>query len=268
MNKLEQYFEFWDRFVQQWCYQNSKGFSLNHFQWPSGLKNSDKKEDFSQFYLPEPYWGWTGTGKLEMVVLNYNPGSGRPVQHIDRFASLSNFSYQSFVKDQIDQYSQNKCKAPFKVTCNWHYVNRRDPLAAFLTLKEYAIPVGYHNHLSIELIPWHTKGIDSIMDYLINNRTAINKYSLQFAIEACKKIANPILRNKLIIRTKWKNFQEYLGIPDGFRLKSEQKVEPVEKIIYNCVTLVNEIGIQILIIWGNISRNKLPPPETLVKLIT
>ncbi len=264
---MDKYFDFWDQFIQQWLQCSPENRSSQYFEWPSTILNKIDPKDLSCNYLPEPYWGWTGTGNLEIVVLNYNPGSGRPVQHIDRFSSSIDFKYKSFVKDQIDLYIQNQRRAPFKVTCNWHFRSRRDPLATYLAMKEYAIPVGYHNYLSIELIPWHTKGINSIIGYLENNRKAIKKYSLQFAIKACQEIANPYLRNKLIIRTSWDKFQDCLGIPEGFRLKSKQKEEPAERVVYNCVTLINDYNTEILIIWGNVSRNKLPPPEILLKLI-
>ena len=86
------YYQFWNDFIDFWRSQpNFKATSPNpfysgHADWshpnaPQVLYNSNKiPNDLSFEYLPEPWWGNSGTEPLNSVVINYNPGQGNNYQ--------------------------------------------------------------------------------------------------------------------------------------------------------------------------------------------
>lgn len=56
------------------------------------------------------------------------------------------------------------------------------------------------NHLSVELIPWHTKGTNTIQNYISSNLQSIHDNCLQFAALESNRITNSKLKSKVILR--------------------------------------------------------------------
>ena len=264
------YFDFWNQFVQQWLQQNPTAFtlfSLPKFSWSHQLLNSDAANDYSTLYLPEPYWGWTNDDPLEMVVVNYNPYSGGPVQHIEQVSqALSRISYREFIQNQKASYHAQKLPE-LTPTSDWHFNRRNKKIAAALELLGYVEPITNHNYLGIDLIPWHTKDIRPLNSYFEQNKQAIASYSINFAIEASKLIANPFLKNKVIFRMSWSRFNKAFGIPQDFSFKRHEKIA-TGKIIDNCYRLSNpETATELLFIWSNKRRNDLPPADIISQFL-
>ena len=264
---MQSYFDFWNQFVQQWLQQNPTTFTNSSFSWPHLLMNSDAANDHSAFYLPEPYWGWTNNDRLEMVVVNYNPYSGGPVQHISQVAStLKNVSYQDFVKNQTTAY-HGKQFPSLKPTSNWHFNRRAKKITGALALKGYSQTITNHNYLGIDLIPWHTKDIRPLKPYFSLNKKAIDTYSINFAIEASKHITNPYLRHKVIFRMPWEKFNDAFGTPLGFQFGGHQKIT-TGQMVDNCYKLqMPNTGTELLFIWSNKRRNDLPPANIIEQFL-
>ena len=165
------------------------------------LMNVNSLNDLSLQYLPEPYWGNTGIGddELHSVVINYNPAAGSGIQHYTHSQNLFGFkTYQEFVHAEVTKKSSNLSE-----TTNWHSKNRA--MRVLNTLKrikvldvscEYSIA----NHLSIELIPWHTKDISQIDSYLFNNLNAVFDDCIKFSANEASRIENEKLKNVVILR--------------------------------------------------------------------
>lgn len=263
---MQSYFDFWNQFVQQWLQQNPVSFT-NSFSWPHLLMNSDVANDLSTFYLPEPYWGWTNNDRLEMVIVNYNPYSGGPVQHLNQVsAALNSCNYQDFVTNQTMAYHAKQSPS-LKPTSNWHFTRRAKKMSGALILKGYKQPITIHNYLGIDLIPWHTKDIRTLKPYFTLNKKAIDTYSIKFAIDASKHIANPYLHNKVILRMPWDKFNDSFGTPAGFQFVVHQKIT-TGKMVDNCYKLENPAtGTELLFLWSNKRRNDLPPANIIAQFL-
>lgn len=201
---------FWNNFVDNWKvfppmeyvnpipllpYHPILGWT-NPNQTP--LMNSPTLADYSLKYLPEPWWGNNGIHVLNSVVINYNPGGGGKIQGFHHAASLfGNVDYQSFANNEVTGVSSH-----FAATNSWHKGKRARRI--FNTLTRIGIPLhGHHNlqnHLSIELIPWHTPNSLTIGPYINANLQEIFNNCIIFSANESLRIQNTKLKNKVILR--------------------------------------------------------------------
>ena len=154
--------------------------------------------DMSLQYIPEPWWGNNGIHPLHSVVVNYNPGGGGEVQHHNQSSNLFGFpDYGSYVNDEVLRSDKR-----LRRTHTFHKGKRASRV--FNTLEAIGINLNgnysLENHLSIELIPWHTVNIDKLRTYFSANLQTIYNHSLLFAAQEAKKIINVKLHNKVIVR--------------------------------------------------------------------
>jgi hypothetical protein len=162
------------------------------------LMNSSSHADCSLKYLPEPWWGNNGRHILNSVVINYNPGEASSPQSFVHSSGLYGYpDYSSFVNSEAKRITSH-----FPGTRTWH--NGQRATRIFNTLKRLGFPLTptdqLHNHLSIELIPWHTENTGSIGTYINHNLNMIYEHSFVFAADQSRRIANPLLNNKVILR--------------------------------------------------------------------
>ena len=162
------------------------------------LMNSPAITDYSLQYLPEPWWGNSGVHVLNSVVINYNPGGGSGIQQYHHSMALFGCAhYQDFADNEATGATNL-----FAGTNNWHRSNRARRI--FNTLSRIRILLhGNHNlqnHLSIELIPWHTLNSLTIGPYINANLQTIFDNCIKFSANESLRIENIKLKNKVILR--------------------------------------------------------------------
>ncbi len=227
-------YSFWNHFIDQWRtlpafeYNNITPLPPNHnlLGWTNPnplLLNSKIPDDYSLKYLPEPWWGYTGQDdELHAVIVNYNPGSGKPIQCVNHKNLLSLFGsidYQEFVKHEVDNYVRyGSTRSIFPHTNNWHYEKRVLPIRNALNAcgiitptkpSHYVNDVFYKSCLSLELIPWHTQDISKINNYVDANLNSV-KNVLHFAAEHSNKICNDKLEKHVLLKMSKKAFKRLL----------------------------------------------------------
>lgn len=174
--------------------------------------------DYSMLYIPEPWWGHAGDGEkyeLHSVVINFNPGRASTIQHHHSSNTLFGIpDYQKFVQNEVDNYSVSR-PTHFPGTNDWHYTHRALPifnsLVACGALHRFTVSglpsLNLQNHLSIELIPWHTPGVGkvkgasgSIFDYINANLAQTFLNTILFAGSRSRCIKNSVLNDVVILR--------------------------------------------------------------------
>lgn len=206
------YYNYWDEFVKEWKKFPNKGTNLsgstntNISDWTYPLFNNDgtllKKGGLTNptiEFLPEPWWGNAGNDILHSVVINFNPGKGGKIQLANATTTQSVTSYRKFISERVSEFQYNStAKMDFWGTSYWHFQNRALPIFTLLNdVKWYEklLP----NHLSIELIPWHSAHFtEDVLKYTQQNISCIINHSIGFAAEASRHIANNVLRNVVI----------------------------------------------------------------------
>lgn len=190
---LRSYYKYWEEFVSEWT---KTGAPLPCWTAPKDipLYNSNKKKDPTEDYLPEPWWGWHPDNgvKLESVVINFNPGEGGCKQCIFNCSRIT--SYQRLV-DFNTTGSVPPSLPNLNETNTWHTSRAKS------IHKGLGMTPCIKNHLSIELIPWHTKAVNaSYWNYFDQNIVEIYEHVLKFAACASHEINNCVLKRKVLIR--------------------------------------------------------------------
>lgn len=225
------------------------------------LMNSPTLADYSLKYLPEPWWGNNGIHVLNSVVINYNPGGGGGIQGFHHAAGLfGNVDYQSFANNEATGVSNH-----FTATNRWHKGKRAKRI--FNTLTRIGIPLhGHHNlqnHLSIELIPWHTPNSLTIGTYINANLQEIFNNCIIFSANESLRIQNIKLRSKVILRlngnmtTNLLNDFVHLGICT-YTVINPIGYTPSTKGGYFKFKINSIHNVEFISIWGKIG-NDFPP---------
>lgn len=283
---LNKYFEYWDEFFKIWKSSKNQsdyesGFSrleneFNElpFDYPAEIFNCDRKLNETFEYIPEPYWGWTPQldSKLKFVVVNYNPASGGEQQHRTSSNIMSIGKYSDYVTEQITAYLEYKKDPSYKKpnqyeTTNWHSNNRAIKLAKLNHESSLDVKSSITNYLGIDLVPWHTKNILELKSYFETNQNSIQKWTLDFAIEAAKA-ASDEFKNIVIVRTNLSTFKNLfqnefdknvfsLGISKKELVRSNNDNFQQVKIHGSRVTII--------LLWG--MRNSLPSIEFMKRIL-
>lgn len=294
---LNPYYEYWDKFVEEWLdyvinntlstnnqwnshiINNGKYYNLSQWKYP-GFNNSDPKNnpnDPTIQYLPEPWWGNNGKHPLHSVVINFNPGNAGNIQQLSNPSSgISKIGlYNDFINENAKTYIAGKLSPTCQVfpylqkSNNWHFVKRaRKMFDALKNLGTSYPNFNLHNHLSIELIPWHSKSVNSeFYKYVAHNRIAIFEHCIKFAAEAASCICNPILNGVVIVRISSDSFKKCLGGIGGFNYVQQEQV--VNKTNY-CVFEFRDIPCKtkFVCIWGNSCQNGFPSSKTLSQIFS
>ncbi len=248
------FYNTWEDRIADWYAGRPMGTWSDPNETP--LLNSINPQTNSKDYVPEPWWGNHDINTpLHSVVINFNPGQGGDIQ------LHSAIPYKcSYAKDIVDSGYLPK-------TGQWHE-NRR-ALPVLNALKNIGIlPPSYkpsvNNHLSVELIPWHTENAGArcgFTKYLKENILSVYEYSICFAANESKRIANPKLSNVVILKlsgTKTKKLLELLdGIGYASVIKSQQTAPSGQS---HCLefSIKRLPGVRFCSIWGSKSRNNFP----------
>lgn len=292
-NTLEDYYRYWDKFYEAWRHNDMN--TIKCLGWTDA-----NKDGVSACYLPEPWWGNSGgvDQPLESVVINFNPGSGGTDQERSKFQCKS--SYRGFVRDQVLRYIMNLKNMPILKTNNWHNSKRavciNDALGQYVDVSTFTLK----NHLSIELVPWHTTSSTEIVRYCTKNRQAIFEHSIKFAAKAATHIQNPILSGVVLLRMSSSFFKQIMGGIGGLNYlveehaiynnvsSSSSKTPPnsddsnlvvksikeldhnlIEKVkAYYCLFEFSSIpGVKFACIWGPKTRNSFPKSDYMKEII-
>jgi len=267
-------YNFWNDFVDQWRSFPSKQY-LNPAPIPPHntilgwsnpnlvpLMNSTSiVNDYSLQYLPEPWWGNNGSHILNSVVINYNPGAGGGIQAFAHASGLFNsINYQNFANNEATGVSNY-----FNGTNRWHKSRRAKRI--FNTLVRIGIVLnGNHNlqnHLSIELIPWHTTNTNTIGSYIQTNLQAIFDNCIRFSANESMRIVNTKLNNKVILKMNGTMTTNLLNDFVRHGICTYNIIKPIDYtpsnkggfFKFNIIQLPN---IEFISIWGKFG-NDLPP---------
>lgn len=276
---LKAHYEYWDKFVNEW--KNQSWANINRLGWetPTFYGNDivNNPGICTTEFLPEPWWGNNGMHPLHSVVINFNPGNAGNIQQLSNPSSgISKIGlYNDFINENAKTYIAGKLSPTCQVfpylqkSNNWHFVKRaRKMFDALKNLGTSYPNFNLHNHLSIELIPWHSKSVNSeFYKYVAHNRIAIFEHCIKFAAEAASCICNPILNGVVIVRISSDSFKKCLGGIGGFNYVQQEQV--VNKTNY-CVFEFRDIPCKtkFVCIWGNSCQNGFPSSKTLSQIFS
>ena len=275
-------YKYWNDFVDQW--RNNPlvptapvvGGWTNPNTVPLLNSYGAPSPDLSINYLPEPWWGNDGNSQLHSVVINSNPFTGNgALQHyaVPGIPILyGSRNYQEFVANEVSQFI-TAGGAPFLApTNNWHFVRRanviHNALVACGSIALFPLKGYFENHLSIEMIPWHTPDSTNpqYMDYVLANLKPIYDYVFCFAAERSRNIINRILNKKVIIRSTYNKITPILNALAAIGKTTTRSLP----IIYPAGTDGNYFkfrfddpqisDVEFICIWGGNSRNDFPQP--------
>lgn len=275
-------YQFWNNFITSWRNLPPSEYLNTHPVAPYNLLNgwtnpnlvplygTVNQRDVSLQYLPEPWWGNNGNYPLESVVLNYNPAGlstdycrNNAQQHITNSRALFGFQiYSDFVNNEVLTRSR---RFPGKDT--FHYSNRARRVFDSL-IRNNIVLAGNNleNHLSIELAPWYAPKSNLILPYIGLNTLSIYNNCIMFAANESRRIQNPILRNKVIIRASRDSilrllpyFGQYIIIYDQTTTLGNGRWF---KFSLNAIP-----NIEFICIWGPKSRNDFPPNGDLDEIL-
>lgn len=246
-------YQYWESFINDW--KNGKK-AIGAWTDPDLLPlfNDAKNKDLSSLYIPEPWWGNDGTKNLHSVVINYNPGKAKDLQ------KRGSISFNSYCRDIVN----NSMELP-DTRC-WHCSKRATPVLSSLARLGYIAPsFSLENHLSVELIPWHTDKVgNGYKHYLENNIQAVYENSICFAAGEAKRIANEKLKSKVILRMNDKTTVNLLkklkNIGYSYSCQATQ-ISASGNGKYMKFIIASLPDTTFISIWGPTSRNDFPPKQ-------
>ena len=296
---LNDHYHYWDRFYEAWRHNDINALKGMGWSEPNFDGSNNNK---TIHYLPEPWWGYSGdTVGLNSVIVNFNPGPAGHDQERQKFHCR--WPYSRYVREQVLD-SDNGIQNPDILKTNkWHSEHRanriREALESYVDQSKFNLK----NHLSIELIPWHSRSSKDIVNYCAKNRTTIFEHSIKFAAEASKHIDNAILKNVVLMRMSSSFLKQILGGIGGLNylleehaicsnnanqntnatkhaisstdnnacleIKSIKDLSPIDSInAYYCIFEFLTIpGVKFVCIWGPKTRNKFPNKKCLTEII-
>ena len=210
-----------------------------------GTKSSD--------YIPEPWWGNHDIDiPLHSVVINFNPGRGEDIQLRNAIPYHGDYG-----RDIVGSGYLHK-------TAKWHENRRALPILN--ALKRIGVYEDYtlDNHLSVELIPWHTENTSATCgfgQYLQANILNVYEYAICFAAHESKRIKNDKLKNKVILKLSGSTTVMILDLLKGKGYRSvvyPQQTVPGTRSHCLEFTIDRLPGIRFFSIWGSDARNNFP----------
>lgn len=257
------FYNAWEDFIKDWY--NNKHL-IGSWSDPDliPLLNDTVSKSLASDYVPEPWWGNHDVNiPLHSVVVNFNPGYGESLQ------LKSSIPYHgSYANDIVDGGFLPKTEM-------WHATKRAKPIHDALIGLKIVKPgsISLQNHLSVELIPFHTQNIGrecGFLKYLKHNALSVMEYSLLFAANESRRIANGKLKNVVILKMSKDNTDVLLDLLSGVGYRCSKKVmNTVPKTSSHCYEFAfNRIpGIRFISIWGSHSMNRFPKNSDLKYII-
>lgn len=255
-------YHYWNNFVNNWVYgSNPTGWSD-----PNSLPlyNNQANKDLSSLYLPEPWWGNDGTKPLHSVVINFNPGEGGLAQ--------TRMSIKSIFKGSYARDIVGNATTVLPDTHKWHNKYRALPILNSLErIGAISQPYSLENHLSVELLPWHTQKVTTnYKKYLAHNIQAVFDHSIRFAADMSTKIINKKLNSVVILRMSGANTNQLLNLLNTIGETSHpvKSALPIFDGKYLEFKINSLRDIKFISIWGPTSRNKFPSPHSLDAILS
>lgn len=187
-------YTYWEGFISTWnkIIGLSPKIAISGWTDPNSipLYGDQVGKTLSSCFIPEPWWGNDGTSPLHSVVINLNPGVGYDALLHGKVPYSSSYA--------IDIVNSGV----LPINNKWQTVHRAQPIFGSLhrlgVLK--SLPC-LKNHLSVELIPWHTPGSDANnWNYMKTNIQQVFDNSICFAANESRRIANRKLNSTVILR--------------------------------------------------------------------
>lgn len=181
---------YWEQFVNSWCACHSST-SIGGWADPHKiplLNTFLPPKDYSSQYVPEPWWGNDGSHPLYSVCVNLNPGKGMDIQK------------RAVIAPTFTSYRTLQLWPSFSKTAEWHRKKRAEPIGNALNAVPGSFPPGHtagklENHLSVELLPWHTQGAVPKLgywNYFRLNLLACYCHSLLFAAAQSRRVVGKL----------------------------------------------------------------------------
>lgn len=256
-NKVMANYKYWERFIKRW---SCGGKAINGWTDPDLIPLYGNRKTLSSTYIPEPWWGNDGSSPLHSVVINLNPGRG----------------YQLLMKSNVPyvkSYSKDIVKSgKLPVNDKWQMRYRAKPiLDALLSLGVYSGNPSLSEHLSVELLPWHTPNVGSSYDnYLKANIKSVFFNTICFAADQSRKIANKKLNSVVILRMSGNRTNRLLALLNKIGITSSIKrngMTPTGKGRFIEFEFQRIEGVRFVSIWGPRSRNNFPPQADLIHIV-
>ncbi len=187
----QDHYDHWDQFVKDWIEDSSFG--------PQYLLNSNTSEDYSRLYVPEPWWGRNANSDepLYSVCINLNPGKGIKSLQTRKNTCVTSIRYYSDlfgILPGTNKWHNNKRALPIRKALH----GLSDISLRPLSNDSEAI----NNHISIELIPWHTEHATDqfgFWKYVSENLDDVYNHSLLFAADEASRIIG-LLKDIVLLR--------------------------------------------------------------------
>lgn len=254
---------YWEDFVKKWQRNNSKNSAIKGWSSPVNILFNSTNPPVSSFdYLPEPWWGNDGSLPLHTVIINFNPGKGESIQKKGILPVISSYANDIVLSGILP-----------KTDC-WHCKHRALPILDSLKRLGYVSgPVSTHNSLSIELIPWHTKGIDNdYWDYVNQNASIIFDSVIRFAANESSRIPNLKLNSVVLLKMNEASIFKLLNLFQQQASIGYNLVKPTTKtasgnacyLEFAFDALPNS---RFVALWGKQTRNNLPNPKDLDEIL-
>ena len=181
---LKEHIDFWDKWHKEWL----DSFSLETFprviqEWPvpsfDGGTNINLEKEKSFKFFPEPYWGRIEE-KANAVFINYNPGAGGHLQHIDTYHEFQNLKTKPLLCHKLwSIYDSIENKMIYSKTVKALSEEKEYPTTEWFRSKRGNWAKCLYNNLGenhqvpgvniimFEMCPWHTHSTDnSLLAYL------------------------------------------------------------------------------------------------------
>ena len=253
-------YKYWDSFVCDW---QKKIKSIGEWSDPDliPLYNDPSFKTRSSLYIPEPWWGNDGSLPLHSVIINYSPGEGQETQLHSSLPHISSYANDIVLSGILP-----------RTNC-WHCKNRALPILSSLKrLNCIKGPLSLNNHLSVELIPWHMKGVNkSFWDYVSQNASVVFENVICFAANESSRIANEKLKDKVLLKINEDGILRLLDVFQTVDIGSEIVLHKRPTLSgkafflkFRFDSLPNNCFIAL---WGTRARNNLPQPIDLDEIL-
>lgn len=272
--RIQRHYDYWEKFIFYWLH----GLPITDLGWhnPNNipLLNSLYRQhgpgpDYSSYYLPEPWWGWRNdkSKPLHSVVINFNPGEGGCAQERWPISQVYVGSYSRDIVSNPNVLQQTR---------KWHNNNRAVPILSALELATKKKDSLIENHISIELLPWHTVSASSNPGYwlyLEQNIKEVFNHCISFAAELSRNIDNKTLNRVVILRMNEEVTSRLLSLLSSIGIKVINKINTLQtqnkkgKGKWMQFKIDKYPDVKFVSIWGTHSRNKFPPQNDLEEII-
>lgn len=265
-HRIQQHYNYWEQFIFYWLNDlpiiNLGWHNPNDIPLLNSLyRNNGPGPDYSSYYLPEPWWGWSNdkSKPLHSVVINFNPGGGGRLQERWSIKQVYDGSYACDIVNNPKVLPQTR---------KWHNNNRAVPILNALGLQSTKNNSQIENHVSIELLPWHTASASNnpgYWFYLEQNIKEVYNHCISFAAELSRIIDKPTLNRVVILRMNEEVANRIIDLLKTIDVNVMNKTQINTNLSnggrYFCFKISTFPDVLFASIWGTHSRNGFPQSD-------